>query len=401
MAFCRIVFRTLAMVSVALSLVMFCPGQSAPSIQFFLPDGSLPPRELRFTLAVDNGRIETYFTDSKGKFLLTRLLGLKPDSEYQVTVVGDGATYETTTVTFKEYGVYYIPIYLRALRGSRTKPAEVVDLSELDVEVPEEARQIHSTAMREYAAGQTEEAVRDLRHALEVYPNYFRALNDLGVILMQSGDLDRAAEMFERAAKVSPRVYYPRLNLAIIDTRRGRYAEAVVILERLCKEAPSLGVVRATLADALISLNRLDDAEKQLRIALSDPKFERQKLGELHYKLGTLLNRKQQFEEAVIELRQAREVLPESAQLHLQLGAALLEVNKTEEAERELLAAYKFGGPQMGGAQLMLGEIYFRQKKWESAQRCFEQYLVDVPAAPNATEVRGVIERIRVALKRQ
>src|SRR5258706_14654839 len=59
---------------VALSSVVLCNAQASPAIQFFLPDGSLPPRELRFTMAIDNGRIETFFTDSKGKFLLTRLL---------------------------------------------------------------------------------------------------------------------------------------------------------------------------------------------------------------------------------------------------------------------------------------------------------------------------------------
>src|SRR6185369_10751822 len=110
-------FRSAANLFLVLLIPVLIPvvasSQAPPSIQFFLPDGSMPPREIRFELAMDNGRVETFFTDSKGKFLLTRQLGLKPDAEYRVTVNGDGSTYDTTTFSFKEYGVYYIPIYLK------------------------------------------------------------------------------------------------------------------------------------------------------------------------------------------------------------------------------------------------------------------------------------------------
>jgi len=52
----------------------------------------------------------------------------------------------------------------------------------------------------------------------------------------------------------------------------------------------------------------------------------------------------------------------------------------------------------MGGAQLMLGQIYHEQKKYDLALHSFEQYLTDVPQAPNAAEIRRVIEKMRLAL---
>src|SRR5207302_6747190 len=138
----------------------------APSIQFFMPDGSLPPREIRFTMAIDNGRIETFFTDSKGKFLLTRLLGLNPTAEYRITVPGDGGSFDTTTYSFKEYGaVYYITIYLKPLRSRAVAPAKVIDLAEVDVKVPEEATSAYAGAMRSFKEGQREEAIRGLQRA--------------------------------------------------------------------------------------------------------------------------------------------------------------------------------------------------------------------------------------------
>ena len=103
---------------------------------------------------------------------------------------------------------------------------------------------------------------------------------------------------------------------------------------------------------------------------------------------------------AVAELSKAAESIPDSARTRLQLGGALLQLGRLDDAERELLAAYRLGGAQMGGVQLMLGQIYFIERKYENARRAFEQYLTDVPIAPNAKEVRAFIEKIKTALGR-
>jgi tetratricopeptide (TPR) repeat protein len=376
-------------------------GGAPPSIQFFMPNGSLPAREIRFTLMSDSGRVEVFFTDSKGRFIMSRILGLKTDSEYRLVAQSDGTTFDTTTLTFKEFGVYQVQVFLRPLRSPAPKPARVVDLAEIDSLAPEGARQAYEEAMRAYRLRQVDQAVRELERAIEIFPEYFRALNDLGVIYMKLDKLDLSARMFERAIKIGPRVYYPRLNLARIYTRQGKYKEAAQMLELLHKENQSLVDVRIALGDVLMAMDRLGEAEPHLRAALSDATLERETAGDVHYKLGSLLNRKQQYEEAIKELSQAVEVFPTSARSHLQLGGALLQVDRMKEAERELLEAYRLGGAQMGGAQLMLGQIYFIRKNYESALQAFEQYLADVPKAPKAAEVEGVIKRIKIALNKE
>ena len=375
-------------------------GGAAPSIQFFMPNGAIPEREIRFTLMSDAGRIEVYFTDSRGRFIMSRILGLKTDAGYQIIVQGDGTTFGTTTATFREFGVYQVQVFLQPFRSAAVKPAAVVDLAEFDSLAPEEARQAYTEAMRLYKEGQRDKAVQGLERAIEIYPQYFRALNDLGVIYMKMSKLDLAAQTFDRAIKIAPRVYYPKLNLAKIHTRQGRYKDAVQMLDQLHKENPTLIDVRIALGDALMAMNKLDEAEPHLRAALNDAKLERETAGDVHYKLGLLLNKKQKYDEAIKELSQAVEVFPTSARSHLLLGGALLQVNRMSEAERELLAAYKIGGTQMGGAQLMLGQIYFMQKNYEGALKAFEQYLADVPKAPKQQEVEGMVVKIKAALNK-
>jgi Flp pilus assembly protein TadD len=367
-----------------------------------MPDGSLPTRQLRFNLESHDGRVvDIFFTDTKGRFLLTRSQGLRPNSGYRIRIESDGLSFAGTTVSFYHYGdsVYFVPVFLKALAPEAVKPAGLVDLAELDSSVPKDALDAYNQGMRAFNEGRPHEALSEIGRALKTYPNYFRALNDSGVILLKLNRLNEAAQAFERASKLAPRVYYPRLNLGLIKTRQSKYREAAALLEQLHKENPTMVEIRVPLADALMAEGRLNQAEPHLRAAVADDRLDGGTSGHAHYLLGLLLNRKERFEEAVTELEKASKILPNSARTHLQLGGALLQVKKTDEAERELLAAYRVGGPEMAGAQLMLGQIYYEQKKYESALRAFEQYLTDIPKAPNASELRGVIEEIRVALR--
>lgn len=383
------------------ALILLCaeaPAQSPSSIQFFMPDGSLPSRELRFTLTSEAGLVDTFFTDTRGRFLITASQGLRADAAYTVTVAGDGRTFDTTIHSFKLYQVGQVTVFLRPIEQPPVKSG-VVDLAEIDANAPKAARDAYERAMRSLEEGQRDLAIQGLRNALDLYPDYFRALNDLGVILMQLGRNDEAAGAFERATKLAPRVHLPQLNLAIVWTRQAKYTQAIETLKRLYEENSSLSGIRPALADALMAVSRLDEAEKHLRSALSDGTLDRPAEGNARYLLGLLLNRKQRFQEAAKELAAALKILPFASRIHLQLGAAQLQLGKYGDAEHELLEAYRISGPELGAAQFMLGELYFMTKKYDQSRRAFEQYLLDVPKAPNRAEVQALIDKIKAALK--
>lgn len=400
----RMVFLSKRLAAILLVALFACSSlraQAPSSIQFFLPDGSLPGRELRFTLTSDTGLVDIFYTDNRGRFLITRSQGLRPDATYTVTVQGDGRAFSTTIQTFKMYAVGHITVFLRPVENQPTAYPGSIDLAELDVKTPKEARDAYDSAMRSFKEGQIDTSIKELKRALDIYPNYFRALNDLGVIFMQSKRLDEAAEVFERAAKLAPRVYLPRLNLGIIRTKQARYKEAIEVLDKLHKENPTFIEVRAPLADALMAAGRLDQAESHLRAALAEGKLDRGAEGNARYLLGLLLNRKQKFGEAVQELGSAAKLLPSGSRIRFQFGAALLQMKRYDEAERELQEAYRLSGPELGAAQFLLGEIYFLTKRYDNAMRAFEQYLVDVPEAPNADVVRGLINKIKTAISQK
>jgi cytochrome c-type biogenesis protein CcmH/NrfG len=79
----------------------------------------------------------------------------------------------------------------------------------------------------------------------------------------------------------------------------------------------------------------------------------------------------------------------------------LLQLKKYPEAELALQRAYAVGQQNMGNAQLMLGQLYTAQQKYDLALAAFEQYLKDMPNAANAAQVRSGIEMIKKQIDRE
>src|SRR5688500_1907149 len=91
--------RLVAVLIGALLFPILAKAQAPPTVQFFMPDGSLPTRQLRFNLESQDGRIvDIFFTDTKGKFLLARSQGLRPNSGYRISIESDGLTFAATTI---------------------------------------------------------------------------------------------------------------------------------------------------------------------------------------------------------------------------------------------------------------------------------------------------------------
>ncbi|HEX4949958.1 MAG TPA: tetratricopeptide repeat protein, partial [Blastocatellia bacterium] len=314
-----------------LRLFVAVAAQVPPSIQFFLPGGALPNREIRFTLERDDGRIEILFTDTRGKFQLTG--GLVAEGQYTITVNGDGRSFDTTTHRFQIVRtISYIPVFLRPLKTAAPPPKEVVDAA--DANVPDEARRAYEAGLQAMNEGQAETSLVEFQRALKLHPNYLRALNDQGVLFFKLNRLDEAAASFRQAIAVNPRFYAARLNFGRMLNRQGKFKEAAETLNQLAKENASLSGLQVAQAEALTGLGALSEARKLLLAALKQSDLSLQTKGELHFKLGVLLNREEKFDEAEKELEQAVTLDPTAANAHLQLGGAYLQGKKFAEAER-------------------------------------------------------------------
>ena len=380
-----------ALLILALAEVAF--SQAPPAIQIFMPGGTLPPRPIRFTLSRDDGRIETVFTDTKGKFQVTG--DLIRDADYVVTVESDGATYDTTVATFRivRGTPVYTTVFLRPFKGKPATTPGVINAMEANVD--KNAVAAYEAGMKALASGQTEAAITELKRAIKISSHYLRALNDLGVLYLQLNRLPEAAELFAQAVKADETFHLARLNLGVVLHRQGHDKDAVKILALLYEKDRSLKGLALSYADALLGVADFAKAEQVLRAALGESTSDTSAQVDLHFKLGVVLNRRDQFEQAAEELKKAVTINDSAANAQLLLGATLLQLNRLDESEKSLLRAYEIAGPGAGNAQMFLGQLYLMQQKPAAALKAFEQYLKDVPAAPNAVQIKAEIERLK------
>jgi len=373
-----------------------------------MPNGGLPAQPVRFTLTRDDGRIEVLFTDTKGKFLLTR--DLVRDADYTITVESDGRNYDTTTARFRIIGssanglsgnpVYTI-VFLRPLTSKSKPPPGVIDVASLQPDVPAGARAAYDEAIKAVGKGKVDAAIANFESALKQYPQYLRALNDFGVLYLKLDHLEEAAELFEKAIKVNAKYPHARLNLGVVLNRQANFKKAAEVLGGLYEEDASLHALALPYADALAGTGDLPRSEKIMRAALQLSGAGNTTLVELHFKIGLILSREERFADAAAELQKAITMDPKAATAHLLLGGSFLQLNRLPEAEKALLRAYELGGAALGTAQMFLGQLYLMQQKPEAALRAFEQYLKDVPAAPNSAQVKAEIEKLKSALNKK
>lgn len=370
----------------------------ASSVQIFLPNGGMPTRSLLMTLASDEGRTETVFTDSKGIYAMRTPTARAVN--YTITLKGDNQTYETTTSTFRieKNSPGRFLIFLKPIASAKLPVNGVVDAANLDSNVPSKAHAAYQRAMEFIAKGQLESAIAGLQEAISLYHEYVKARNDLGVVFMKLGRLDEAATTFRQASEINKRFFHPRMNLGIVLTKQGKYKEAIDILGPLFEENHGMLEVRLAYARALEGAGQLFDAEKIYRSTLDSKNLPPATQAEMHFCLGVLLNRQRRFGDAVIELQKAI-AIDDTANSHLQLGAALMLLQQPGAAERELLRAYELGGQSAGAAQFLLGNIYYVEQRFSDAQKALEQYLRDVPSAPNAPQVARLIADLKTKNK--
>ena len=357
--------------------------------QIFMPDGSPVQKPTRLTLLTDNGmRTEIFYTDSNGRIALPRI-----NTPYTILVETDGESYDTTTVSFNPvHAGNYIVVNLRPHSAARSSKPGTVSADIVDANVSPKARQFYDEATTLLQAGKYIEALELLKRAISVQPDYVEAHNDLGAVYMKLNQLDKAEQTLRHAIELNKKWYLPQLNLGVALNRQRKHQEAAKLLTELQINHQDQPTIHAPLIEALIESHQWRQAEEELQKALA---LKGADTVDLKIKLGMVNLRQSNIAAAVAAFREATSAEPDNALAQFNLGAALLESENLDEAERALRRAYQIEGARMPGAQLQLGQLYFRKKDYARAAEAFEAYLRDLPNAPNGDEVKKAIRQLR------
>ena len=111
--------------------------------------------------------------------------------------------------------------------------------------------------------GEVPGAGEAFRQELEVNPESFPALLNLGVLAKQAKSYDESRALFERALHVHPGDVAVRYQLATVDLAGGKTEAAVTLLEAIVAESPKFREAHVSLATAYYKLKRKEDGDRE------------------------------------------------------------------------------------------------------------------------------------------
>ena len=174
-------------------------------------------------------------------------------------------------------------------------------------------------------------------HAVAVTPLNLPIEQSLGLAMGKSGRYDEAAPHFEKVLQIHPDFYDGLLNMGIMRFKQGRLPEAIEYCQAAIRSQPDAPKARVQLAHALWKQNRDEAALEEMRGALQlAPKD-----ADIRADFGLALQLVGRMPEAIEQLREALRLNPNNAEAHNNLGLALLASSNARESIPEFEAALR------------------------------------------------------------
>lgn len=203
-----------------------------------------------------------------------------------------------STVTSRESNEFVVQdFYLLPKKGGLVETELGVVFAQ---EVPKEAQRLYDTAIKDIGKKNTDEAIKELKSAVGIFPNYYQALSRLGKELYVKGEYGEALQVLLKASEINPKspttFYYLGYSLVKLN-----YTKAALIpLNQAVILAPSSVQVLYVLGLAEEAEGKYAEAEKHL---LQAKKLSKVGIPDIHWQLAQLYGKDmKKYKEAADEL---------------------------------------------------------------------------------------------------
>ena len=200
----------------------------------------------------------------------------------------------------------------------------------------------YQEAMRLYGGNHLDEAIEEMEKALQAKPDAPSILYNLGVMYMEKGNYAKSVPLMKSSVRYIKGTGYSRVNLATysdvymgalinlgqIYSQIGMYNEAVAVLKEAIQFRRDDADANRNLGITYYAMGDTDKASEQLRksveLAPEDPA--------LHNMIGRIYYGKKFYDAALDEFQKAVELNPDEEQYSYNLGLALAELGRHDEA---------------------------------------------------------------------
>ncbi|HEX8558760.1 MAG TPA: tetratricopeptide repeat protein [Pyrinomonadaceae bacterium] len=261
------------------------------------PLGRLPETRVRITITSSNSGARTGVAGEDGVFLFNNL----EPGPYDVTIDA-GREFEVQRESVYLGGsaqMTTLPVYLRLKPESNPALAGV----------PKAALDLFVRAQEAARKGDAAKAEALLGEAVAQHPQFGLAHNELGLVRMRAGQLDKALEAYRAAARALPDDPSVQLNYGTALTQKKEFAEAETQLRRALRKFDKSAAGHMYLGVALIGLKNIDEAERELQQAA---RLGGEQMGAAHKYLGGIYWAKRDYRKAADALETYLKLSPKA-----------------------------------------------------------------------------------------
>ena len=223
-------------------------------------------------------------------------------------------------------------------------------------------------AVKNHLESKTDIAQELYNQVLKIDPNHLFALNNLGIIFKELGQIQKAKNCYERAIRINPNYADALNNLGIIFKELGQiekakncYEKAIRINPNYANALNNLGVVFGKLRD---NQKAKDCYEKAIKI---NPNY-----ADAHNNLGILFKELKNYQKAKDCSEKAIEINPNDARAYNSLGLIYETLGKYRKAKDCFEKAIKIN-PNYADAHSNLGGIFNNLVENQKAKNYYEK----------------------------
>ncbi len=175
-------------------------------------------------------------------------------------------------------------------------------------QVPPEAEQAYEKALELFSQGQAERAQGQLERAVQLFPEYYLALNRLGLESLRAGDVTSSEQWFGRALRANPNSASARFGMGWVNYQKEELQAAAKQLRRSAELNPAVPETQWYLGLTALELELWKESEAAFRRFLDLRPAEQQPA--VHLYLASVLDRQNRHAEAADALRTYLKLIP-------------------------------------------------------------------------------------------